>query len=62
MKITTMEACEYLKKHNYKYKGREITFRTVRTMSTNGYFKTLTKCDCGRCFFVEMKELQGMVK
>jgi hypothetical protein len=62
MKITVRNAYEYLKKNGFKYKGHNVTERTVRTMSQNGTFKTLTKCECGRCFFVEMKEIEMMVK
>ena len=44
--ITSKQALDYLIKSNYKYKGRSITRRTVRTMIENGVIQT-ELCICG---------------
>ena len=40
MKLTLNQGSEYLNKRKFKYKGRSITYRTMRTMNESGMLKT----------------------
>jgi len=54
------QAYNYLAKKNYKYKGRSITYRTIRTMVDNGYFNT-DQCVCGNKL-IPVSELDSKIK
>lgn len=58
MKMNHGQVFKYLLSKGFKYKGKSITERTVRTMFDNGYIKT-EKCNCGLNRVADFKDVEG---
>jgi len=58
MSYTIKEALRFLHARNFLHMGKNITARTMRTLVENGRFKTLHKCEAGRCLMIKEKELE----
>ena len=55
-KYTLKKAFQYLVKNKYRYKGRNINERSVRTLVENGVIPK-SKCDCGISWVIREDDL-----
>ena len=55
-KYTLKKAFQYLVKNKYRFKGRKINERTVRTLVENGVIPK-SKCDCGISWVIREDDL-----
>jgi len=58
--MTSKQALDYLLKNNYKYKGRSISRRTVRTMIENEILQS-ELCCCGNRI-ISVTDLDNEIK
>lgn len=58
--MTFKQTLTYLVKKGYKYKGRSISLRTVRTMVDNNILPKKI-CDCGKSRLVDQSDADDLV-
>ena len=60
-KYTLKKAFQYLVKNKYRFKGRNINERSVRTLVENGVIPK-SRCDCGISWVISKEDLDKEIE
>ena len=62
MYYTLKEAASILIKSGFLYKGKTVTLRTIKTMASNGFLRTVKMSEYGKIYIVKKSEIEQLAK